>query len=165
MAHLNIDQLLLDCVLDGTIKGMEMTGVAPQPVGASCYINAQGTYSVIVSLYGERNGSMTLNMSELAVRHLVAGMFGEEDVPMDEDAFDAICEIGNIVAGRYKEALLGTPYEFNYISLPAMVVGVNYNLYYTRGITTAAVEFEIKELPALHMKDKFFTAAVSLMRK
>ncbi len=46
-----------------------------------------------------------------------------------------------------------------------MVVGVNYNLYYTRGITTAAVEFEIKELPALHMKDKFFTAAVSLMRK
>lgn len=41
----------------------------------------------------------------------------------DEDALDAICEIGDMIAGRVKGSLCETEYEFSEISLPSVVVG------------------------------------------
>ena len=145
-----------------------MTGLTPEPVGASRFISAPRAYSVLVSLYGDQNGNMNLNFREQAVLFLSSKLLGDEpmeDASIDEDTFDAISEIGNMVAGRFKELLMGTSFEFEAISLPAMIVGANYSLYHSRGIISASVEFEIEEMGMKHMRDKFFTSSISLMRK
>ena len=169
MYGLNIDETLLRCVIHGTFEGLSMTATEPVPVGASRFITANRPYSVLVSLHGDQAGQLTLNFTEQMLRYLSAKLLGEEprnpDSRVNEDDLDAICEIGNIVAGQYKKMLAGTPFEFQAISLPALIVGASYNLYHTRGIITVSVEFEVEELGVTNMPDKFFTSAISLLRK
>ena len=164
MYNLNIDETLLNCVIQGTIEGLAMTEVVPSPIGASRFITANRPYSVLVSLYGTQNGQLTINFTEKGVLFLAGRLLGEEPhQAVAEDDLDAICEIGNIVAGRFKDILGSTAFEFSAISLPALIVGASYNLYHTRGITTASVDFEIPELGVANMPDKFFTSAISLL--
>ncbi|MBI5542592.1 MAG: chemotaxis protein CheX [Deltaproteobacteria bacterium] len=162
---IQIDQLLLDCVERGTIEGLQMTGISPSPVGASRYAAAGREYSVLVSLYGDQNGTMTLNMSRFTALFLASKMLGEETQPEDinEDYLDALCEIGNIVAGRFKDILSTTHYHFSAISLPALVAGANFSFYHYRGLTAVTVEFEIKEISMAHVHDRVFSASISLM--
>lgn len=165
MVELDINSTLLQCVIGGTMEGLSMTEVEPRPVGASRFITATRPYSVIVGLHGDHNGQMTLNFSEKAVGFLAARLLGEDTArEIDEDSVDAICEVGNMVAGRYKVLLTGTDFEFAAISLPALIVGANYNVYHVRGITTVSVEFEVPEMGFMNMPHRFFTASISLMR-
>lgn len=99
MKQLKIDQTLLKCVLDGTIHGLAMTGIEPEPVGASRLFTGKREYSVLVSFYNERNGSMTLNFSEHTIAYLTSRLMFKEVDKITEEAFDAICEIGNMIAG------------------------------------------------------------------
>ncbi|MBN2799516.1 MAG: chemotaxis protein CheX [Deltaproteobacteria bacterium] len=164
MSRLVLDETLMDSVIEGTIKGLEMTGIEPKPIGASSYLSAQRTYSVLVSLYGRRSGTLTLNFTDHAVRFLVAEMLGEDMADeLDDESFDALCEIGNIVAGSIKTVLQNSEFQFDNISLPALIVGSNYGLYQLKGITTVAVEFQIEEIGVAHLKDRYFTAAISMM--
>lgn len=167
MHGLKIDETLLESVIKGTKSGLSMAEIDPVPIGASRFITATRPYSVLVSLYGEQNGQLTLNLTERAVLFLSARLLCEErpNATVTEEDLDAICEIGNIVAGRYKDLLKGTTFEFTATSLPALIVGASYNLYHTRGITTVSVDFEIAEFGVADMHDKFFTSAISLMRR
>ena len=162
---IQIDNVLLDCVERGTIEGMSMTGIVPVPVGASRYAAAGREFSVLVSLYGDQNGTMTLNLSKFTACFLASKMLGEDKPPDDitEDHLDAICEIGNIVAGRFKDILSKTQYHFQAISLPALVAGANFSFYHYRGLMTVSVEFEVKEISMAHVHDRVFSASISLM--
>jgi CheY-specific phosphatase CheX len=163
MDKLRIDQTLMNCVINGTIEGMEMTEIVPEAVGVSRFHSATRDISIIVGLHGKSNGNMTLNMSERTAVFLAGKLLGIELSELDEDAIDAVCEIGNIVAGRFKELLLGTHYEFNAISLPAMIFGGNYNMYHLKNIMTVSVTYEIAEVSIVNIKDKFFTSSISLL--
>jgi CheY-specific phosphatase CheX len=162
---LQIDPTLLHAVIKGTEQGLEMTGLKPPPVGATRFFSATRSISVIIGLVGGNNGTVTLNMSEGGMLHLAGKLIGETQVKLNEDNFDAISEIGNMVAGRIKELLAGTQYEMAHISVPSLVMGANYDVYYTRGITSVSVEFEMAEIPITEPKDRFFTTTVSLLRR
>ncbi len=141
-----------------------MTGIEPDAVGASRFINASRDLSVLVGLHGTNcNGNMTINLSKHTATFLGSKLLGDDIDDLDEDTIDAICEIGNMMAGRFKELLKGTKYEFEAISLPALVFGANYNLYHLKNLVTVAVNFEIKEVSIIHVEDKFFTASISLL--
>ena len=155
----------MDCVIRGTGEGLEMTGLMPDASGVSRYYNASKELSVIVGLHGQCNGNLTMNFSKHTATFLAKKLMGEDIKELNEDAIDAICEIGNIVAGRFKELLSNTEFEFGAISLPAIIFGGNYDLYHLKNITTVSVTFEIKELSILHMNDKFFTTSISLLRQ
>ncbi len=162
---IQIDPVLLECVERGTVEGLSMTGIVPSAVGASRYSIAGREFSVLVSLYGDQNGQMTLNLSKFTALFLSSKFLGEEKPPdeIDEDHLDALCEIGNIVAGRFKDILSKTQYHFAAISLPALVAGANFSFYHYRGLMTVTVEFEISEIPMTHVHDRVFTASISLM--
>ncbi len=49
--------------------------------------------------------------------------------------------------------------------MPSLVLGASYNVFYTRGITSVAVEFELEDIPVTFQNDRFFTACISLMRQ
>ena len=52
-----------------------------------------------------------------------------------------------------------------HISLPSMLLGAYYNLYYTRGMSTVSVEFELEDIPVMHHKDRFFSTSISLLQR
>ncbi|MGA1823758.1 MAG: chemotaxis protein CheX [bacterium] len=161
--NLKINSTLVDCVIKGTLEGLQMTGLRPDAVGASRFNKAASDLSVIVGLHGQCNGNMTLNFSENTAVFIAERFMGEEIKTLDENAIDAICEIGNMVAGSFKELLEPTEFRFTGISLPALIFGANYYLYHVKNITTVTVTFEINEVSINHIHDKFFTTSISLL--
>jgi len=162
---LKIDEILMNCVINSTLEGISMTGIEPDAIGVSQYSTAARNLTVLVGLHGQRDGNMTLNMSEHTARFLAGKLFAEEMEELTEDAIDGVCEIGNMVSGRMKEHLMDTEYAFEAISLPALIFGANYNLYHLKNIITVSVTFEINEVSIVHMNDKFFTCSITLMKQ
>lgn len=160
---LNIDQTLLSTAIQGTIHGLQMTGVEPIPVGASRISRARHGLSVIVGLVGKNSGSMQLNLSEPAMLYLAGQLIDEVQTEVDEENIDAIMEVGNMVGGSIKEFLLDTEYGIDQISLPSMIAGQSYSVMYARGILTASVEFEIAEMPVTSFSDRYFSTTISLL--
>lgn len=164
MKGLRIDEILLDCVITGTHQGLKMAEVEPLAIGASKFNTVNKEISVIVGLHGDtRNGNMALNLSRRTASHLAGKLMGTETVELDDDAIDALCEIGNMIAGRFKELLMGTEHEFRTISLPAIIFGANYTMYHTKNITSISVMFELNDIPIVHMGDKFFNVSIALL--
>jgi chemotaxis protein CheX len=164
-AHkLDLNETLLAAVMDGTIYGLEMTTIKPVPVGASRFSRASLPYSVIVGMVGKNSGSMSLSLGTRAVLLLAGRLLGTEIKELDDDCFDAVMEIGNMVAGRIKTVLIGTDYAISAISLPSLVLGGNYSVHYARGVHTVTCEFEIPEIAPIHFQERFFSTTISLMR-
>lgn len=165
MIGMNIDETLLNCVIKGTNEGLEMADVAPQAIGASKFSTVNKEISVIVGLHGDSsNGNMAINLSKRTAVHLAGKLMGEDITELDEDAVDAICEIGNMIAGRFKEILINSPHEFKTISLPAIIFGANYTMYHTKNITSISVMFELGDISIVHMDDKFFNISIALLK-
>ena len=162
IADLNLNQTLLECVLQATTEGLAMTGIEPDAVGVSRFSNLGRQLSIILGLHGKLNGHVTLNMSENTARFLSGRFLGMELETFDEDVIDAICELGNIVAGMMKTILADTEFAFEDLSLPALIVGSSYNLYHHKNINVVSVTFEIKEIPVVQVKDKFFTVTMAM---
>ncbi|MDA1263781.1 MAG: chemotaxis protein CheX [Planctomycetota bacterium] len=160
---LTIDPTLMGSVIEGTQTGLQMTGVTPPPVGASCTYATPREISVLVGFVGEVSGTLTINLSKQALLYLSGKLLLDQQVELGEDSFDAICEIGNMIAGSVKDALLGTAYQVDQISIPSLVLGTSYDVFSSRGMTNVSVEFELEEIPVINREDRFFSACLSLM--
>ncbi len=142
-----------------------MTGIEPDAVGVSRFGNTSKKLSIILGLHGKLNGHITLNMSEYTAKFLAGRFLGMEMAAFDEDVIDAICELGNIVGGMMKTILINTEFEFEDLSLPALIIGSSYNVYHLKNINAVSVTFEINEISVVHMADKFFTATMAMETK
>lgn len=165
MRKLDVDPTLVGCLVDGTYKGLRMTGVEPDVVGISKFSNAKGELTVIVGLHGKRSGYVTMNLSKGTAIYLASRIIGEELTTLDDDTIDAICEIGNMVAGQIHNHLSGTQFQSTGISLPALIFGANYNFYHAKNLTSLSVQFEIREVSIVNMDDKFFTTSLAILGK
>lgn len=164
-AVLSINTSLLQAVVQGTNEGLEMAALVPEPVGASSVNQTRRDISVMVGLVGQTNGTLTVNMSESAMLFLAGKLLFEEQSEITEDSVDAICELGNMIAGRTKEALQGSEFEVTNISVPSLIFGANYDVHFTRGIDSCTVEFELPDLPFAFYRDRIFTTTISLLRR
>ncbi len=165
LSSLTITPSLLRALLSGTQAGLEMTGMAPEPVGASSVAQSRRAISVMIGLVGDSNGTVTINMSERAMLFLAGRLLFEDQEEIDEDNVDAICEIGNMIAGCVKEALTDSEHRVENISVPSLIFGANYDVHYTRGIDTCTVEFSLSEMPNAFFDDRIFTVTISLLRR
>ena len=165
MHELKIDNILLRTVISSTIEGLAMTEAKLDPVGAARFLSTKREVSALVSLYGDQNGTMTINAGKGTTIWLASRLLGQDLEEFDDAAMDAMCELANMVAGRIKEKLRGTGFQFSSISVPALVVGSNYAVRYQRGIIGAAVEFEVADIPMSRMRYRFFATAISMMRR
>lgn len=163
LTKLAVEPVLLNASIAGTQEGLAMCGICPRAVGATCFFTPRNPMSIIVGLVGECSGTVTMNMTEAGVLHLTSKLMGEELERLDEDAIDGIMEIGNMVAGRVKDNLVGTEYEISHISLPSVIFGHGYHVLYSRGMKTCGVEFELEDLPFSLVNDRFFSSTVSLL--
>lgn len=163
---LQVDEALLDAVLHGTGRGLEMTGLQPPAVGASNLFSADRSLAVMVGLVGRDSGTLTLNVSERAMLVLSGKLLGDDDQrEINDDNIDAIMEIGNMIAGCSKDRLLEHGYEVHAISVPSLIFGASYDVYYARGIRTVSVQFELPAMPVAFHRDRIFSTTLSLLRR
>lgn len=162
---LSINDPLLQAVIQGTQQGLEMAAIVPECGGASRLSQTHRAISVMVGLVGRSNGTLTVNMSERAMLYLAGKLLFEEQESITEDNVDAICEVGNMIAGCTKEALEGSEYELTNISVPSLIFGANYNVHFTRGIDLCTIEFELPDMPYAFFDDRIFTVTISLLRR
>ena len=161
---LKLDPLLLNALVNGTKSGLEMCGVNPPPVGATRFFSATRPIAVLVGLIGKANGTITVNMTERGMLHLAGALLCEEQTAANETVFDGIMEIGNMIAGGVKESLADSEYAISNITVPSLVLGASYDVYYTRAINIVSVEFEIEEIPIEFHKERFFSTTISMMQ-
>jgi CheY-specific phosphatase CheX len=119
----------------------------------------------MIGLVGDSNGTVTINMSDRAMLFLAGKLLFEDQSEINEDNVDAICEIGNMIAGCVKEALTDSEHRVENISVPSLIFGAAYDVHYTRGIDTCTVEFSLAEMPNAFFDDKIFTVTISLLRR
>ena len=162
---LAITQSLVAALLKGTPEGLEMSTIVPTAMGASSLAQSRRAISVMVGLVGDSNGTITVNMSKRAMLYISGKLLFEEQEEINEENVDAICEIGNMIAGCTKEALVDSEFHVENISVPSMIFGANYDVHYTRGIDTCTVEFALEEMPIVFLDDKIFTVTISLLRR
>lgn len=163
MEGLFIDETLMGCIIRATADGLAMAEIAPRAVGVSRFQVQSRELAVLVGLHGKRSGNMTVSLSEATAVFLASRLVGEEFARLDEDVVDAVCEIGNIVAGAIKEELAGTEFEFDAISLPGLVFGAGYTFYHVKNIVSASVTFELAEVSVRQLRDKFFSTSLAFM--
>jgi CheY-specific phosphatase CheX len=162
---LELDEELLNAVLQGTERGLGMTGLRPAAIGASRFTTGQRPVAVLVGLVGRNSGSVTISMSERAMLFVAGRLLGEEQPTPSDATLDAIMEIGNQVAGSIKENLKDTSFDVQVISVPSLILGASYSVRFARGLSTLSVDFEIGEIPITFYQDRVFTVTISLMRK
>jgi CheY-specific phosphatase CheX len=163
-SKLAVDPVLLDAVIGGTQTGLEMAELCPPAVGASRFFTPRNPLSVIVGLVGRSSGSLTLNLSESGMLHMVNKFMATDYTEIDEESLDGIMELGNMIAGSLKTTLANSDHHVDYISLPSVIFGQSYQVLYSKGISTVCVEFELEEMPFSVLNDRFFSATVSLLR-
>jgi len=164
-ASLEIDPTLLEAVITGTKEGLEMAGINPPPVGASRFFSTSRPISVMVGLVGRTNGTCAVSLTEKAMLYVAGKLMGEPCSQMSAESIDAIGEVGNMIAGRVKELLVGTEFEMQNISVPSVIIGQSYGVHYARGMHTISVDFELEEMPITDMRERFFTVSLSLLRR
>jgi len=162
-SKLDVDPVLLNATIDGTVAGLQMCGVSPRAIGASGLYSPRNAFAVIVGLVGRSSGSITMNLSETGILKLVGSLVGEELESVSEDTLDGIMEIGNMVAGSVKETLRGSCFEIDHISMPSVIWGEGYHVRYSRGLTTCGVEFELSEIPFSLDEERIFSTTISLL--
>lgn len=165
MSNLQIDPILLEAVIRGTAEGLQMTGLQPPPVGASRFYTAARPISVMVGMVGKTNGTVAISLTEKAMLHIAGQLMGEKREQIDNETVDAIGEVGNMIAGRVKELLVGTSFEMENISVPSVIMGSNYAVHFARGMHIVSVDFELGDLPITDAKERFFSVTVSLLRR
>lgn len=107
--RLAVDPLLLDATTTSTMEGLGVCGVDPKAVGATSCTAPRKPMSIIVGLVVKTSGGITLNITEKGMLHLVGKLLGEAFSIPDEDSIQCILELGDMIAGRMKAALDGTP--------------------------------------------------------
>ena len=162
---LHLNQSLVSGIIEGTNLGMQITGVEPRPIGATAFSPTPSDISVTVGLIGRSNGSLTLNLSKAAMFYLTGQLLCEEISEESEEIYDAIMEIGNMVGGCVKDILADSEFQLTHISVPSLIMGSNYNVYFSRGITNVSIVFEMPEFKTVSEATRYFTVTVSLLRQ
>jgi CheY-specific phosphatase CheX len=160
--QLNVDNGLVDAIIRSTNAGLQMAGVKPAAVGISRLPARAQEVAVVIGLVGRRNGTVTLNISQRATLFVANKFTGSSVAEVDEEVFDAVGEITNIIAGRLKAELSTDEYQISNISCPSIVMGGDYRVHHFRGFNTVAVEFELKEISTVFVKERIFSTTVSL---
>ena len=125
-SKIQVDEHLVDLIIRSTNAGLKMTGVEPVPVGISVLPARSQDLSVVIGLVGRRTGTVTLNVSQRATLYLASQFTGSELAAVDEEVFDAVGEITNIIAGNLKAELSTDDYQITNISCPSIVMGGDY---------------------------------------
>jgi chemotaxis protein CheX len=129
--------------IESTLRSLEMmAGIAAEKAGLEIKEDLITTYdiSAIIGLTGETSGSIIISMPITLACKIASNMLMEEISSLNRNVEDAIGEIGNIVVGDARRALIQDGHQLN-ISIPTVVIGAGHKISRSGDIPCIAIPF------------------------
>jgi chemotaxis protein CheX len=129
--------------IESTLRSLDMmAGIQAEKAGLELKEDLITTYDVsaIIGLTGETSGSIIISMPEQLACKIASNMLMEEITSMNKNVEDAIGEIGNIVVGDARRALIQDGHSLN-ISIPTVVIGVGHKISRSGDVPCIAIPF------------------------
>jgi chemotaxis protein CheX len=129
--------------IESTLRSLDMmAGIKADKTGLALKEDLITTFdiSAIIGLTGETSGSIIISMPESLACKVASNMLMEEITKLNKSVEDAIGEIGNIVVGDARRALIQEGHSLS-ISIPTVVIGAGHKISRTGGIPCIAIPF------------------------
>ena len=129
--------------IESTLRSLDMmAGIQAEKAGLELKEDLITTYDVsaIIGLTGETSGSIIISMPEALACKIASNMLMEEIASLNRNVEDAIGEIGNIVVGDARRALIQDGHSLN-ISIPTVVIGVGHKISRSGDVPCIAIPF------------------------
>ncbi|HNX95419.1 MAG TPA: chemotaxis protein CheX [Holophaga sp.] len=129
--------------IESTLRSLDMmAGIKADKTGLALKEDLITTYdiSAIIGLTGETSGSIIISMPEKLACKVASNMLMEEIPALNKSVEDAIGEIGNIVVGDARRALIQEGHSLN-ISIPTVVIGAGHKISRSGDVPCIAIPF------------------------
>lgn len=138
MAEVKIDYI--NPFIESTIDSMKtMVNTDCERVGL--YVKKEdqtvmvGDVTVMLSTFGALQGTVVLSFPRKTSIRLVASMLMDDDIDdFNDDVFDGVGEIGNLIVGSAKSAIVQKFGKDAQISIPTTLVGKPHEMQHQKGI-------------------------------
>lgn len=162
---LTSNQDLLKSVTSAVESCLQMCDSAVKCVGVSTIpSNNPGCVTGMIGVHGKVSGFITVNMAEQVARSAVAGLLQDRFDKLTPQVIDGVGEMTNIIAGGVKSALCSTPWAFSHVTVPSVIIGLNYQIAYAKGLEYISVTFEQENEETFLLNERLLQVAVSLIR-
>ena len=129
--------------IESTLRSLDMmAGIKADKTGLALKEDLITTFdiSAIIGLTGETSGSIIISMPEKLACKVASNMLMEEIPTLNKSVEDAIGEIGNIVVGDARRALIQEGHSLN-ISIPTVVIGAGHKISRSGDVPCIAIPF------------------------
>lgn len=109
-------------------------------------VHAQMEFTAMVGLAGSLCGVLSLRCSGDTATLIVQRMLGEGAEDVEQQRWDALGEICNMVAGNFKDKLTGVGYRC-LLSVPAVITGTSYRIHPLAGSRSVDVHLLFEDRP------------------
>jgi len=139
-----MDVKYINPFLQGTIEVLtKMAFVEPRP--GKVYLKetnlAGGDVSGIIGITGDMIGSLAISFSETCICHLIGRMLGESYTEANQEVFDGVGELTNMVSGVARTHLEKDGMEV-YAAIPSVVYGKNHTINHILKSPSIVIPFE-----------------------
>lgn len=105
-----------------------------------------GEFTALVGLAGSLCGVLSIRCTNQAARIMASKMLGMPPEEVDNDSWDALGEIANMIAGNFKGKLSGVG-NHCMLSVPTIIVGTDYETRSVTGGNMIEVIFDFEQKP------------------
>ena len=124
------------------VLGSEL-GIGTQPESEA---SSREQFTAMVGLAGSLRGVVTFSCGALSANQIAACMLGSEVACTEEQVWDAVGEICNMIAGNFKNKLIGFDGSC-LLSVPAVVTGRAYRFHSLAGGESAQTVLLLEGAP------------------
>jgi chemotaxis protein CheX len=129
--------------IESTLRSLDMmAGIKAEKTGLALKEDLITTYEIssIIGLTGETSGSIIISMPAKLACQIASNMLMEDIKTMNKSVEDAIGEIGNIVVGDARRALIQDGHSLS-ISIPTVVIGAGHKISRSGDVPCIAIPF------------------------
>jgi chemotaxis protein CheX len=139
-----MDVKFINPFLYGTIEVLKkMAFIEPRP--GKVYLKktalAHGDVSGIIGITGDMIGSLAISFGESCICHIVGSMLGESYAEANQEVFDAVGEITNMISGVARTHLEKEGMQV-YAAIPSVVYGKNHTINHILKSPSIVIPFE-----------------------
>lgn len=144
-----VQQEFLKPFVEGAVTTLTtMASMSPSPIRIEVAGDAKflGDVSAVTGLSGERiEGFVGISFRDDLAKIVVSRVLGLDPSELEDgDITDGVGELINMITGSAKNALLGTPYQFQ-TGLPNVITGRDHAVGYPKAATCWNATLEVEE--------------------
>ncbi len=147
--ELFLQKCLAESVSDvfSTMVGVEL---CPAQEKAAVPKEYKSEITGVMMILSTHNALLSIGLSKENAAMIVSFMTGIASIELaDEELYDGVAELVNMIAGRAKALLAGTDYHYQ-ITPPLTIVGENHFILYKKNVSQLSMKFEAGEIK-LHL--------------